>query len=77
MDWQSAFNIAAGLSGFLGGWWLRVLWDAQKELRKEMGALKDHLTENYVRRDDFKDIVKTLFDKLDRIETKLDQKADK
>lgn len=77
MDWQNAFNIAITLAGALGGWWIRVMWDAQREVRKDLTALQNSLPDAYVRRDDFKDNMHALFAKLDRIEDKLDKKVDK
>jgi len=77
VDWQTGFNIAFGIAGLFGGWLLRIVWDLQKGLRSDLQALQQSLPENYARRDDFKELVRTLFAKLDRIEEKLDGKADK
>lgn len=77
MDWQSAFNIAAGVAGALAGWWLRILWEAQRDLRIDLAKLQKELSDGYVRREDFKDHSTALFAKLDRIEDKLDRKVDK
>lgn len=77
VDWQAAFNIAIGLAGVLFGWMVRVIWDGQKDLRRDIAELSAHIPDNYVRRDDFKDTAMAIFKKLDRIEDKLDGKADK
>ena len=77
MDWHTAFNIAfAALSGVMG-FIVKVLWDAIVTLRKDIAALERSIKDNYVRRDDYKDAMHALFEKLDRIEFKLDRKADK
>jgi hypothetical protein len=71
------FNIVVGVCGALGGWWLKTVWDNQVELARDLVQLRAHITETYARRDDFKNTVDALFAKLDRIEEKLDRKADK
>lgn len=77
MDWQMAFNWAAGGLGTIGMAILKVIWSNHKELSRDVSTLKESLPETYTRRDDFKDTVKALFDKLDRIENKLDHKVDR
>jgi hypothetical protein len=84
MDWQSAFNIAAAIAGALGGWWLKTLHESMKDLRDADHELatKVHGIEvlvagDYVTRDSLDRSLSALFHKLDRIEEKLDQKADK
>lgn len=59
------------------GWWLRMTWDAQKELRRDLGAIERALPDIYVRRDDFNRRFDELFDLVRRIDEKLDGKADK
>ena len=85
---QQVFNIAVALSGALGGWVLKVIWDAIKELKDEVRGVDRHLNENFVRRDDFKDAIADIktdmregFDKVDRtlglLFKKLEGKEDK
>jgi len=66
------------------GWIMKNVFDAITELRrtdqdmaKEVNKLAVTLPENYVHKNDFKDFSEMLFNKLDRIEGKLDHKADK
>lgn len=68
MDWQSAFNIAAGLLGGIGGWMLRVIWDAQQRLKNDLDSLERRLPETYARRDDIRSIVDSINDRFDRLE---------
>ena len=84
MDYQTLFNIAGGLAGFLGGWWMKVLHDSVRDLQDADKRLVDKVSSievlvagNYVKRDDFDKSVEAIFRKLDRIEDKLDGKADK
>lgn len=85
---QSVFNWTVALCGVLGGWILKVIWEAIKDLKKEVRDVDKHLNENFVRRDDFKDAVAEIkhdmregFDKVDRtlglIFKKLEGKEDK
>lgn len=84
MDYQLLFNIAGGLAAFLGGWWMKVLHesvrdlqDADKRLADKVASIEVLVAGNYVKRDDFDKSLEAIFRKLDRIEDKLDGKADK
>lgn len=76
-------NISDALLGLFGivmtmiGWWVRIMWEAQHELRENLGKLERQLPETYVRRDDFRDLVSGIHSTLIRIELKLDGKVDK
>lgn len=84
MDWQDAFNIAFALAGFLGGWVLKSLGQAMRdlqiadfELTRKVQSIEVLVAGQYVRRDELKDVLRDMASKLDRIENKLDEKADK
>jgi len=55
MDWQTIINFALGSFTALIGWFAREIWDAIKELRKEIRDLDQKMHNDFVRRDDFKD----------------------
>jgi hypothetical protein len=81
---QSVFNIAVGIAGALGGWWMKAMWDALKDLKSaddklaaQVSDLKVLVAGDYVRREMFDRLSDAIFAKLDRIESKLDGKADK
>lgn len=81
---QTYFNVIIGISGFLGSWVLSVIWTNIKKLEKtdelmvqELSNIKVLLVGQYVTRDSFDKSLSALFTKLDRIEDKLDNKADK
>jgi hypothetical protein len=66
------------------GWFLRVSWDSLKSLQEQDRQLGDKVARievlvagEYVRKDDFERVIERLFDKLDHIEIKIDNKADK
>lgn len=85
---QSIFNIAVGIAGTLGGWWLNNIWTSVKELERADRMLIDRVASidvlvagHYVKRADLDakiaDLSSGIFAALNRIEDKLDRKADK
>lgn len=84
IDTQTGFNAAMGLIAFLGAWVLNSLRDSIKELQtadndlvKAVQHIELLVANSYVRRDDMDKLTVALFAKLDKIELKLDGKADK
>jgi hypothetical protein len=84
MDTQTLINTAFALIGALGGWVLNNLKSSIDELRKADSMLADKVQHievlvagTYVKRDDMEKLGSALFTKLDKIEAKLDGKADK
>ena len=70
---QDIFNWAVALTGALGGWILKVIWDMLREMRSEMQTrdiriqddlkkLDTKMHDEFVRRADFKDAVKEIKD---------------
>ena len=84
MDNQTTINIALSLIAFFGGWVLNSLKDSIKSLQKSDTVLAEKVqgiellvAGSYVKKDDLDKLSDVLFDKLDRIENKLDRKVDK
>lgn len=88
MDAQFFLNLAAAALGALILFILKNTWDSIKSLQLDMRNLMDDLPETYVRRDDFDRATDRVLDQikqyrddnarqLQRIEDKLDRKADK
>ena len=84
MDAQTFINIAIGLVGTLGGWVLNSLKGSIEALQSADSSLAAKVQEievlvagHYVKRDDLDKLSHALFTKLDRIEVKIDGKADK
>jgi len=91
MDWQAAFNLAIAVAAASMGWMLRVVYDAITELRgadlrihdehdtihERISRITEGLPSTYMRRDDFVAFAGRIEDTLERIENKLDRKADK
>ena len=81
---QFVFNILLTLTATLGGWVLRSIHEAVKDLQKNDEHLADKIQSiellvagNYVQKADMQRAMDALFNKLDRIENKLDRKVDK
>ena len=83
-NYQTFFNISVTLIGFLGGWVLHslkssidALHKADADLTSKVQSVEVLVAGQYVKRDDLNDLSKAIFNKLDRIEAKLDGKVDK
>lgn len=81
---QLMFNIVAGVAGLFGSFILKTLWDQLDDVRKSHAELAKRQAETevlvagaYAKRDDVERLGQAIFAKLDKIESKLDQKADK
>lgn len=76
-------NVDVGIDVVLGvvcsalGWWLRVLWEAQMRLQRDLAELERAMPSTYVRRDDFSDTVERLIKVIDRLEMKFDKLLEK
>lgn len=84
MDYQVLFNITLGGVSLLGGWVLKTMHEAMRDLQVADAALATKVQSievlvagEYVKRFELDHLSEMLFAKLDRIESKLDNKADK
>lgn len=55
MEWQTLINIGAGSLLAALGWFAREIWDAVKELRRDVRQIEKDLPEIYARRDEMRD----------------------
>ena len=81
---QILFNIFVGVIGALGGWILNTIWGEIKSMQEADDVLADKVAKievlvagQYCKRDEMERLSVAIFAKLDRIEDKLDGKADK
>lgn len=88
MDWQTVINLIGGVVVATGGWFARELWDALKELRRDIHKIERDLPEIYTRKDEFRESVRDVksemnsrFDKLENmiglLHERLNDKADR
>lgn len=77
LDAQTLINI--GLSAVLAtlGWFARQVWDAVKNLQRDVHAIEVDLPTSYVSKTEFSDTMKRIESMLQRIADKMDEKADK
>jgi hypothetical protein len=73
MDTQQFFNIALGLSAFLGGWVLNNISRAIERLDTDVRAMPT----TYMAKDDYRHDIAEVKDMLSKIFDKLDAKVDK
>lgn len=52
---EQIFHWVVSLAGASIGWILKIVWDAVKDIRKDMHTLEKHAHDTYVRREHFKD----------------------
>lgn len=84
MDYQELYNTAIGFVLLLGGWFMRIIWDSLLKLQQADTNLADKVSKievlvagEYVKKEEFNNIMLRLFEKLDHIEEKIDRKVDK
>lgn len=77
MDWQPYINMAIGAAFAAAGWFVRMLWEAVQDLKRDLKELEVKLPEEYVRKDDLSALMDRIYKQLDRIESKLDGKVDR
>ena len=83
MDQTFVNMIIAGLLSAIS-FILKVIWDGLRELQKadveltgQIGRVRLMMADSYIKKEDFDRMANALFAKLDKIENKLDGKADK
>jgi len=84
MDTQTIINLLFAAFGALAGSVLRTIWvgvtelqRADRDLTTKIGEIEVLVAGEYMKRDEFERLSDAIFKKLDRIENKLDHKADK
>ena len=77
MDSQTIINLGISAACAAAGWWLRVLWEAQQRLQRDLGELEKDLPHTYVLKQDYRQDIQEVKDMLAKIFDKLDSKADK
>lgn len=81
---QTLVNWLLAGFGALIGFLLNAVWQAVKDLQSadkeiatKVGEIEVLVAGGYVKKNEFSDLSKALFAKLDKIEDKIDKKADK
>lgn len=74
---QDLYNIIVGVAGAAIGWLLKVVWDSVRALQADMKEIERELHTEYVSKDDYRQDIIEVKDILKQIFEKLDRKADK
>ena len=81
MEWQTVINIGGGSLLAALGWFAREIWDAVKELRRDMHRIEKDLPEVYARKDEmresFKDVKTDMNQGFNKIEAMIGQLFDR
>jgi hypothetical protein len=77
---QDLYNIIVGIAGAAIGWLLKVVWESVRALQTDMKDIERELHTEYVTKNDYrqdivemKDILKQIFDRLERKADKVGQ----
>ena len=73
METQSLINVVIGIAAFFGGWTINSITRSIEKIEDKLNAVPVI----YVSKDDYKEDLKRIYDMLDKIFAKLDDKADK
>jgi hypothetical protein len=74
---QGMINIIITLGAGVLGWLMKTLWDSVRKLEASVSRIEIRVAGEYVKRNEFRQDIQRIFEKLDTIETKIDSKADK
>ena len=77
MDLQTLLNLVFTGAGAVCGWILRIVWQEIKLVQANQQDLERELTDNYVRKDDYRIDIAEIKGMFNRIMDKLDTKMDK
>ena len=73
MEAQSLINIIAGVAAFFAGWMINSITRSIDKIEDKLNAVPI----DYVSKNDYKDDLKRVYEMLDKIFVRLDDKADK
>ena len=77
MDVQYIVDGVIALTSAVFGWLFKIVWDAIKELQRDMKETNQTIHEQYVRKDDYRIDMAEIKGMFNRIMDKLDNKVDK
>jgi len=73
MEAQSLINIVAAIAAFFAGWMINSITRTIEKIEDKLNAVPV----DYVSKNDYKDDLKRVYEMLDKIFARLDNKADK
>lgn len=76
MSYQDYFNLLLGLIAFLGGWWMKAIWNAIKKLEDtdlrmltKISSIEVIIAGQYVKKQEVDDMLNKISQKLSKIES--------
>jgi len=73
MDWQTILNLGVSVATGIIGWFASNIWQAHKELRKELHDHRVEVARDYVSYTRFSETMGEVREMLKRIESRLDK----
>lgn len=73
---QVVINWALAAVAAVAGWFLRVLWEADKELRADLSKLREELPKTYAEKNSIDTNFLRMFNKLDELRDHIDKRMD-
>lgn len=73
---QMAINWALTAAAAVAGWFMRVLWEADKELRTDLSKLREELPKTYAEKGSMDSNFIRMFHKLDELRDHIDKRMD-
>jgi hypothetical protein len=77
MEHQTLLNFLFGTVSAILGWFARELWSLVKSMKDELHRLREEIATERVHKDDFRHALDKVEIMLEKIFSKLDQKADR
>lgn len=77
MSLQELFNVALTVVLGVFSWLGKTIWGDVQDQKHELATLREQIATERVHKDDLRQMTDAIFRKLDRIEDKLDTKADR
>lgn len=76
MEQQVFINWGLTAAAAVAGWFLRVLWEADKELRADLSKLREELPKTYAEKDGIEKGFIRMFNKIDELRDHIDRRMD-
>lgn len=73
---QIFINWALATTAGIAGWFLRVLWEADKELRADLAKLREELPKTYAEKSSIDANFQRVFSKIDELRDHIDKRMD-
>lgn len=73
---QTMINWALTAIAAIAGWFMRILWEADRELRVDLSKLREELPKTYAEKDGIEKNFLRTFNKIDELRDHIDRRMD-